>query len=223
MKKYVCTICGYIYDEVNGIPESNISPNTSWEVVPNDWVCPLCGASKDEFEEKQESTQSTTFKSTTIDKSMIEKTELSIGELSALCSNLSKGCEKQYQFEAANLFKQLSDYFNSKVQIVVEEDFSNLALLIQEELEKVFPLANKIADENKDRGALRALVWSEKVTRMLNSHINNWEKQNEKFIENTNVYVCEICGFLYIGDESPEICPICKVPSMKILKIQRGA
>ena len=51
MKKYICTVCGYIYDEAKGIPEAGIAPGTTWEQLPEDWACPLCGASKAEFKE----------------------------------------------------------------------------------------------------------------------------------------------------------------------------
>ena len=53
MKKYVCTVCGWEYDEAAGYPEEGIAPGTKWEDVPEDFVCPLCGADKDMFEEAQ--------------------------------------------------------------------------------------------------------------------------------------------------------------------------
>lgn len=53
--KYKCTVCGYVYDPEKGDPESNIAPGTPFEDVPNDWVCPVCGASKDEFEKEESS------------------------------------------------------------------------------------------------------------------------------------------------------------------------
>ena len=52
MKKYVCTICGYVYDEAKGDPDNGIAPGTTWEDVAEDFVCPLCGADKDVFEEE---------------------------------------------------------------------------------------------------------------------------------------------------------------------------
>lgn len=52
MKKYVCTLCGYVYDEAEGIPEDGIAPGTKFEDLPEDWVCPLCGAPKSDFEEQ---------------------------------------------------------------------------------------------------------------------------------------------------------------------------
>ncbi|MDD2992741.1 MAG: rubredoxin [Pygmaiobacter sp.] len=50
MKKYVCTVCGYIYDEAEGCPEQGVAPGTKWEDVPEDFACPECGAGKDLFE-----------------------------------------------------------------------------------------------------------------------------------------------------------------------------
>ena len=49
--KYVCDICGYVYDPELGDPDNGVSPGTPWEEVPEDWVCPVCGVGKDQFEE----------------------------------------------------------------------------------------------------------------------------------------------------------------------------
>jgi len=49
MKKYMCLLCGYIYDEALGWPEDGITPGTTWDQVPQDWLCPECGASKADF------------------------------------------------------------------------------------------------------------------------------------------------------------------------------
>ncbi len=50
MKKYMCLICGFIYDEEKGWPDDGIPPGTAWEDVPLTWTCPECGATKDDFE-----------------------------------------------------------------------------------------------------------------------------------------------------------------------------
>ena len=52
MAKYVCVPCGWVYDEAEGYEEGGIAPGTKWEDLPADWVCPLCGAGKDEFTAK---------------------------------------------------------------------------------------------------------------------------------------------------------------------------
>jgi rubredoxin len=50
LKKYMCLICGWIYDEAAGAPDEGIAPGTKWEDVPPNWTCPECGARKDDFE-----------------------------------------------------------------------------------------------------------------------------------------------------------------------------
>lgn len=50
MAKYECTVCGYIYDPKEGDPDGGIKAGTSFEELPDDWVCPVCGAGKDQFE-----------------------------------------------------------------------------------------------------------------------------------------------------------------------------
>ena len=50
MKKYICNVCGYEYDPAKGDPASGIAPGTAFEDIPEDWVCPVCGASKADFE-----------------------------------------------------------------------------------------------------------------------------------------------------------------------------
>jgi rubredoxin len=50
MKKYKCTLCGYIYDPAQGDEDANIAPGTPFEKLPDDWVCPMCGAGKDAFD-----------------------------------------------------------------------------------------------------------------------------------------------------------------------------
>lgn len=49
-KKYECVICGFIYDEAEGLPDDNIAPGTLWANVPEDWECPDCGISKSDFD-----------------------------------------------------------------------------------------------------------------------------------------------------------------------------
>jgi rubredoxin len=49
MKKYVCDVCGYIYDPEQGDPDGGVKPGTAFEDIPDDWVCPMCGVGKDSF------------------------------------------------------------------------------------------------------------------------------------------------------------------------------
>ncbi len=49
MTKYECNLCGYVYDPAKGDTENGIAPGTAFHDIPDDWVCPLCGATKDNF------------------------------------------------------------------------------------------------------------------------------------------------------------------------------
>jgi len=50
--KYICTVCGYVYDEEKGDPDNGIPTGTRWEDVPDDYACPLCAVGKDMFEQQ---------------------------------------------------------------------------------------------------------------------------------------------------------------------------
>ncbi|MFH1082978.1 MAG: rubredoxin [Pseudomonadota bacterium] len=52
MNLYRCTVCGYVYDPEKGDPDTGINPGTPFKDLPDDWVCPLCGAAKDVFEKE---------------------------------------------------------------------------------------------------------------------------------------------------------------------------
>ena len=53
MDKYVCQVCGYVYDPAAGDPDNGVSTGTPFKDLPDDWTCPVCGASKDEFEKEE--------------------------------------------------------------------------------------------------------------------------------------------------------------------------
>lgn len=209
MKQYVCSVCGYVFDEATG---------GRWEDLPSDWKCPLCGASKDAFKLKEE----TKADKEELERPHVEK-ELSAMEMSIICSNLARGCEKQYLARQSEGFRALAEFFRAKAEPEKDASVSILLNLIEKDLEKGYPYANSVASESSDRGALRSLVWSEKVTRMLHSLLSRYEKEGDRMLENTGVWVCTICGFVYVGDKAPEICPVCKVPSWKFEKVERRA
>ena len=219
MKQYVCTICGFTYDEAKGIPEAGIAPGTRWEDLPEDWVCPLCGARKSDFREKAEPVSTG---AAAVDKPHVDK-ELSAMEMSIICSNLARGCEKQYMPRQAEDFRTLADFFRSKAEPVTEAGTDRLLALIEHDLTVGYPYGNAVAGEKPDRGALRCQVWSEKVTRMLKSLLTRYQAEGEKMLENTGVWVCTVCGFVYVGDTAPELCPVCKVPSWKFEKVEGRA
>jgi rubredoxin len=220
MVKYVCSVCGFIYDEAKGIPDAGIAAGTRWEDLPEYWVCPLCGATKSEFEKQSELKMPPKKEPISFIESSVDMQELSPLEISALCTNLARGCEKQYKSKEAALFTALAGYFKDTSLPAKNPEYNQLIALIEKDLEQGFTNANAIASDSKDRGALRALVWSEKVTRILKSLLTRYQKEGDAMLENTGVYICTICGFVYIGDTPPEICPVCKVPNWKFEKVE---
>ena len=124
MKQMSCSICSYTYDEARGLPEAGIAPGTKWEDLPEDWKCPLCGASKSDFREKTEQAAP----ATALDKPHVEK-ELSAMEMSIICSNLARGCEKQYLPQQAEDFRKLATFFRSKAEPVQEPSVKKLRRL----------------------------------------------------------------------------------------------
>lgn len=54
MEKWECLVCGYIYDPEKGDPDNGVNAGTAFTDLPDDWVCPVCGAGKDQFKKKEE-------------------------------------------------------------------------------------------------------------------------------------------------------------------------
>lgn len=215
MRQFTCSICGYMYDEAKGIPAAGVAPDTRWEDLPEDWVCPICKADKRAFKENSVPAAA----AAELEIPHFEK-ELSPMEMSIICSNLARGCEKQYMPEQQEAFAKLADFFKQREAPAENVDRDQLLELIQRDLEEGYPYANQVSGKGPDRGALRCLVWSEKVTRMLDSLLSRYKKEGEKMLENTGVYICTICGFVSVGDAAPELCPVCKVPSWKFEKVE---
>lgn len=92
--RYVCPICGYVYDEKKeGVP---------FDQLPDSWLCPLCGAEKSVFSPQEMQNDPSPFVEPILEDS--DASKLTPGELAALFSNLARGCEKQYKFEEQALF-----------------------------------------------------------------------------------------------------------------------
>ena len=210
--KYVCQICGYVYDDAK--------EKVPFEELPDDWKCPLCGAAKSDFKPEANGDEKKVV--TAIEPMEADLEKLSAGQLAALCSNLARGCEKQYKKEEAGLFKQLADYFTAVVPAVNDASVEKLAKELQTDADN-YAAVRATADANADRGAARVCVWGEKVTRMLSSLVNRYLNEGEAMLKDTNIWVCTTCGCVYIGDTPPELCPVCKVPDWKFEKIEGGA
>ena len=210
--KYICQICGYVYDDAK--------EKVPFAELPDTWKCPLCGAAKSDF--KPEGIQGESPKAAPVKAVEGDLKELSAGQLAALCSNLARGCEKQYRSEEAGLFRKLADYFTAVTPAVNDASVEKLAAALKSDIDQ-YGNVRTAADAAADRGAARICVWGEKVTRMLSSLVDRYLKEGEAMLECTSIWVCSTCGFVYIGDEAPELCPVCKVPAWKFEKVEGRA
>lgn len=219
--KYVCTICGYVYDEAEQkVPFSDL---------PDSWICPLCGAPKALFVKQENGAApepetaarppASSAKKTAPDSDNDVLKKLTPGELSALFSNLAKSCEKQYQEEAKNCFQKIADYFEDSAPDESDADINRLSDLIRADLDENYKTLKSVSDSQGDRGAARVVVWGEKATRIAKSLVDRYIREGGAFMRNTGFYVCTVCGFLYVGDAPPERCPVCRVPAWRFEKI----
>ncbi len=209
--KYKCKICGYIYDDDK--------EKVPFDQLPDTWKCPLCGARKSDFAPVTEEKK----KEIVIDEEIDDMQGLTVAQMSALCSNLAKGCEKQYMFDEMARFNELADYFASVSPPSDKDSVEDIAEMINRDLEENYPLVQSRASAESDRGALRICAWGEKVTRMLDSLVQRYLEEGEEMLKDTQIWVCTICGFVYVGDEPPALCPVCKVPSWKFKKMEARA
>ena len=205
--RYVCSICGYVYDEAQNPP---------WNTLSDDWKCPLCGAARAAFRPEGAEPAAAPAPVPALSTEMRPLTAM---ELSAVCSNLARGCEKQYKADQAAAFTRLANWLRGRAELIADPTFDALLGRIEQDLSDGYPAASAVSDQARDRGALRSLVWSEKVTRMLQSLLTRYAREGEAMLKDTGVWVCTICGFVYVGDVAPELCPVCKVPSRKLERI----
>ncbi len=214
--RYVCRICGYVYDDAR--------EKVPFDSLPDDWKCPLCGASKSDFAPEQTEVKPAPGKKETApapaETELPEK--LSAGQLAALCSNLARGCEKQYKAGEAALFRELAEYFTSAVAPVEDATVEKISGMLKKDIAD-YSVLRATADAAGDRGAARVCVWGEKVTRMLSSLVDRYLREGEKMLEDTDIWVCTVCGFVYVGKQPPELCPVCKVPAWKFEKTEGRA
>lgn len=138
---------------------------------------------------------------------------------SPILSNLAKACDKQYRTRAAELFRILAEYFDKEPDGKLATNFSGLVTNLGADeadfLEPIRSAASAVAD----RGALRMASWGSKVTAIQKSAAERYEKKGDDLLDGKSVFVCEACGFLFIGDQAPELCPVCKVQSFRFSKV----
>ena len=132
--------------------------------------------------------------------------------------DLARGCEKQYRPAEQKQYLEIAGFFASLAR--KEKAEGDLASIVSENLSGVYNDAEASASAAGDRGALRARLWSYKVEMIARTILSRYEKEGEKMLENSSVWVCSVCGFVFIGKSAPALCPVCKVPSWKFDKVE---
>jgi rubrerythrin len=138
--------------------------------------------------------------------------------LAAVFSSLALAAEKQQKYELSEEYARRSSGYIEDF----EGETQSLEYLrdqILEDLSEGIPKANQESIDTGDRGGQRAMKWAEKVSKIQKSLIDRYIKKGSEAIGDQSVFVCQSCGFIFIGSEAPEICPVCKVPSLKFRKI----
>ena len=213
--RYVCSICGYVYDEAKqGKP---------FAALPETWTCPLCGAAKSAF--APEAAAKSAAPAPTVAPPALahdDMQKLSPGALSILCSNLARGCEKQYKEEEAALFREIADWFAAAAPAAQERAWTPSPPASAKTL-PLTPPSTPAAVQAGDRGTQRICVWGEKVTAILKTMLERYRREGEAMLRDTDIWVCSVCGFAYVGKEPPRLCPVCKVPAWKFEKIEGRA
>ena len=214
--RYVCSICGYVYDEAKqGKP---------FAALPETWTCPLCGAAKSAFAPEAAAKSAAPAPTVALPAPVHgDMQKLSPGALSILCSNLARGCEKQYKEEEAALFREIAAWFAAAAPAAQETGVDALAASMGKDLSDGYPALSAAAAQAGDRGTQRICVWGEKVTAILKTLLERYRREGEAMLRDTDIWVCSVCGFAYVGKEPPRLCPVCKVPAWKFEKIEGRA
>ena len=217
MRKFVCSICGYIYEEEKGIPEAGIVAGTWWEALPDDWVCPLCGADKSMFKELTAEPDACSVAEEVV---VSKEAALKAMEKSIICSNMALSCEKQRMLKQGEQFKLLAEACRKQAGSLAQADWDREALLSKQAVKELYPEAEAAAKTIGDRGALRAITWTGRAAMKLDILVQQQAAGKLKIAPQEDVYVCSICGYIHIGTEPPERCPVCNVPALKFVKVE---
>jgi rubrerythrin len=159
---------------------------------------------------------------------IVERDETPSGMLSVIFSNYAQACTKIMQPELSTLFTLL--HRSLEIQAAADraqemegekseqllEDFQDILQADRSRYEE----GEREALESGDRGALRNFTWGKKVTAIQSALIKRFHKSGGGLLkENERLFVCQACGFVGIGVEAPDSCPVCKAPQSRFASI----
>ncbi len=138
--------------------------------------------------------------------------------LAAVFSNLSKAADKQQLFETAERFARLSALFPGTRP--ADSTLESLRAEVARDVDRDYPALQAAGTEAADRGVLRAVKWGEKVSTAQRALIDRYTAKGDDLLNDKKLFVCEACGFIFLGDDPPEICPVCKAPSARFSTVK---
>jgi len=144
-----------------------------------------------------------------------------VNELKAIppiLTNLAKASKKQQNTDESQVFLTLADLYSKTAKR--DTNLETIEESLQEKLKTEYPVLQEQAAAIGDRGDLRTLTWGKKVTTIQKSLIHRYRKTGEALLSEQDIYICEACGFIFLGEKSPDICPICKAPRKRFSKVK---
>jgi len=143
--------------------------------------------------------------------------------LSPIFSNLAKAAEKQHLNQDAELFGLLAEKFHepgTRQTVQGEDSLNQLRDGIAADLTEEYPALQSAGEKAADRGVLRALKWGQKVTTIQKTLIDRFLAKGDELMEGKELFICEACGFIFLGTGTPDICPVCKAPHRRFSMIK---
>lgn len=213
--KYVCKICGFIYDEA--------TQEKKWNELDENWVCPICKAPKSKFEAVNENSGNK-YAGTKTEKNLMEAFA---GESMARnkYTYFAKAAREEGYEQIAAIFEETANQEKQHAKMWFNEFHGigstdeNLKTAAQGENDEWTDMYVRMAKEAREEGFEELAVKFEYVAKVEKSHERRYLKLLEAFKNGTTFkgdapkgWKCRQCGFIYEGQEAPENCPVCGYP-----------
>ena len=213
--KYVCKICGFIYDEA--------TQEKKWNELDENWVCPVCKAPKSKFEAVNENSGNK-YARTKTEKNLMEAFA---GESMARnkYTYFAKAAREEGYEQIAAIFEETANQEKQHAKMWFNEFHGigstdeNLETAAQGENDEWTDMYVRMAKEAREEGFEELAVKFEYVAKVEKSHERRYLKLLEAFKNGTTFkgdapkgWKCRQCGFIYEGQEAPENCPVCGYP-----------
>lgn len=147
------------------------------------------------------------------------------GEMAPILSNLAKAAEKMQAPDLAVRFLNLSKSCDLTLDAVdremppVSNTWDSCAAQNQILLTRAFPSIESALEARPDRAVLRVDTWGKKVAAIQKSLLQRYIQKGDDVVRGKDIFVCEACGFIFLGDAAPAICPICKAPASRFVRV----